>query len=112
MQSLERASGGSADVQKVEPGQYYYIATHSWSLTAAETRTGKNLDAMVEHLDEEWIPANRSDVWLRRGGYTGKYTWLIGSDAVVKAEGDGGLFEPVKQTEERGPCGDWGERQG
>jgi len=110
VQSLQQASAGVADVQ-VGPGQYYYINSHSWDLGAAETRTGKPLDAMTENVSETWIPANRSDVWMHRGGYTGKYTWLVGSDALVKAEGDGGLFEPAKQTTQTGACGDWGGRQ-
>jgi hypothetical protein len=110
VQSLQLASNVVGDVQ-VGPGQYYYIGSHSWALGAAQTRAGHHLDAMVENTDEEWIPANRSDVWLKRGGYTGHHTWLIGSDEIVKAEGDGGLFEPVGQREQRGACGDWGGRQ-
>jgi len=110
VQSLEQASSVVGDVQ-VGLGQYYYLGSHSWSLSAAQTRNGHTLDAMVENSSERWIPANRSDVWLKRGGYTGHYTWLIGSDEIVKAEGDGGLFEPVGTTDERGPCGDWGGRQ-
>jgi hypothetical protein len=110
VQSLQQASTVVGDVQ-VGPGQYYYTATHDWDLGAAQTRTGKHLDAMLENVREVWIPANRSDEWLRRSGYTGRHTWIVGSDDLVKAEGDGGLFEPAKITEERGACGDWNGRQ-
>jgi hypothetical protein len=110
VQSLQQASTVVGDVH-VGPGQYYYTARHDWDLGAAQTRTGKHLDAMVENVDEVWIPANRSDEWLQRSGHTGRHTWIVGSDELVKAEGDGGLFEPAKLTEARGRCGDWGGRQ-
>jgi hypothetical protein len=110
VQSLQQASAVAGDVH-VGPGQYYYIGYHAWSLGAAQTRTGKPLDAMVEDTYEKWIPAKRSDVWMLRSGYTGRHTWLIGSDELVRTDGDGGLFEPVKQTTQTGPCGDWGGRQ-
>ncbi|MEV6612188.1 CU044_5270 family protein [Kutzneria sp. NPDC051319] len=110
VQSLEQASTVVGDVH-VGSGQYYYTASHDWSLGAAQTRTGKHLDAMEENVNEEWIPANRADDWLRRSGYTGRHTWIVGSDELVKAEGDGGLFESTKVSEQRGACGDWGGRQ-
>jgi hypothetical protein len=110
VQRLEQASGGSADVT-VGPGQYFYSSSHSWSLNAVQTKSGKYLDILQENISDLWIPADRSDVWLARSQDTGRHTWVVGDDEAARAEGDGALLQPGKPTERSGPCGDWGGRQ-
>ncbi|WP_127508942.1 CU044_5270 family protein [Actinoplanes solisilvae] len=105
---LDRAadSATSASAQTA-PGQYFRTTSHAWSLGAAETRTGKPLSQLQETVTETWVPHERGRDWVKVSTVTGQTKWLVGSDDLVKREGDGGLLTPAARTREVGPCGDF-----
>ncbi|MGZ3146109.1 CU044_5270 family protein [Lentzea chajnantorensis] len=106
-ETLRRAAAATTAHTAPSEGQYRYVAKHSWDLGSATTRTGKPLSALIHTLVEVWVPADRTGEWLERRSTLGS-RWLVGSDELVAAEGDGGLFAgnpPVQ--ERRGPCGDY-----
>ncbi|MET9224483.1 CU044_5270 family protein [Lentzea sp. NPDC003310] len=106
-ETLRRAAAATTGQTAPAAGQYQYVATHSWDLGSAKTRTDKPLSVLFHTLDEVWIPADRSGEWLNRRAALDRQ-WLVGSDELVRTDGDGGLFagdQPLK--ERRGPCGDY-----
>lgn len=82
----------------LEPGQYRYIATHSWYMNS-----GTDYAVLVEQLHEKWIPRDWRDEWLLRREPTGNLTWVYGSaeDATMDP------LDVYPRDEFRGPCGDY-----
>jgi hypothetical protein len=108
-ETLRRAAAATTGRTRPSANQYQYVATHSWDLGSATTRTGKPLSVLFHNLDEVWIPADRSAEWLERRATLDRQ-WLVGSEELAKTEGDGGLFaEDSSMKERRGPCGDYPE---
>ncbi|WP_394619672.1 CU044_5270 family protein [Lentzea sp. JNUCC 0626] len=106
-ETLRQAAAATTAQPGPSTGQYRYIATHSWDLGGANTRTGKPLSVLFHNLQEKWIPADRTGEWLERRAVL-DHRWVVGSEELAKAEGDGGLFASSKAMEEmRGLCGDY-----
>lgn len=89
----------------VGQGQYFYSKQDLWSYVKGKTDTGKPLEAVQETITEAWFPANPADQYLIRIDHTGNHRWLAGSDALVQAEGGGGILAPAGVEERRGTCG-------
>ncbi|GLY50628.1 CU044_5270 family protein [Lentzea sp. NBRC 102530] len=106
-ETLRRAAAATTAQPGPSTGQYRYVARHSWDLGSARTRTGKPLSALFHNLQEVWIPADRTGEWLERRAVL-DHRWVVGSEELVEAEGDGGLFSGSNPMPElRGPCGDY-----
>ncbi len=82
----------------LEPGQYRYIATHSWYMNS-----GTDYAVLVEQLHEQWIPREWRDEWLLRREPTGNLDWVLGTaeDAVMDP------LQVYPRDEFRGRCGDY-----
>lgn len=106
--NLDLAATGRGDPVP-RSGQYLLVDGRAWSLSSATTATGKPLSALVETLSQVWIPADRSQVWVKRSGETGARSWVVGSEELARAEGDGGMLDPraFGVREQRGACGDF-----
>jgi hypothetical protein len=102
---------GAAD-QPVGPGQFRYVATHSWTLAMADGAEG-NVAVLQEQLHEIWVPADQRQEWLHRRHQTGSYQVIIGTEAQARAaglvpgEGPAGSGNPYAEGEWRAPCGDF-----
>ncbi len=106
--ALQRAATSVTDDAPPGPGQYQYVAEHSWDVSSGDTGTGKPLTALQHTVRQTWIPVERSREWLRRQQALDA-KWLVGSDELVAAEGAvAGMLDPIGLLkEERGPCGDF-----
>jgi hypothetical protein len=95
----------------VAPGQYRYLAAHSWNLAtiALAGKDGNTADAglsyLQEQLSETWIPADPDQEWLLRTGDTDNRKWLVGSEAKAKEEGI--ELPPGRHEEMRAPRGEF-----
>lgn len=108
---LERAaviSEGEPDLVP-GPGEYLFVWIRDSSLGSATTRTGKPLTAVIDTSRQVWIPADRRQEWLKRSESASPERWLVGSAALAREEGDGGLLDlkASAPSEVRAPCGDF-----
>jgi hypothetical protein len=110
--SLELAARGASKSpdEPLADGEYRYLASHSWALASAKTRTGKPLGALTHDLWQQWIPKQRSGEWLRRES-TLDWRWVLGDEELARTEGDDGLLGSLKRDSKdyRGLCGDFPE---
>ncbi|MFC5291063.1 CU044_5270 family protein [Actinokineospora guangxiensis] len=103
---------GTPDAPLAE-GQYRYLARQAWDMSFATTATDKPLAVLIHSARETWVPADRAEEWLRRDTTHG-WTWMVGDEALARAEGDNGLLGSLRRTsaDQRGACGDFPDDNG
>ena len=90
----------------IEPGQYRYVATRAWSTWTMMTTNTDSRSALVEHLEEQWVPQDWHAEWLQLIGPTGNTEWLPNATEAERALGVSP--EALGPTVElRAPCGDY-----
>lgn len=90
----------------VRPGQYRLIRTYTWEGGSTTTDDGRNLAWKEEHLYQTWVPADWTKTWMQRIVYTGRRTWVSGTDADAKKLGLSYIPRGVDVTRAR--CGGFG----
>ncbi len=107
---LDQAANGTQDVQ-VGPGQYRYSITHNWTLRRSSF-DGPKVIGEFEDVSEMWKPANIADEWMLKAGSTGRHTFVVGDEALLKTVGGSdklfpGEFPPKGPVGERAWCGEF-----
>ncbi|MDQ7804817.1 CU044_5270 family protein [Amycolatopsis sp. A133] len=107
VQVLTRAADltvGAAD-QPVGPGQFRYVAEHTWVQRGVQTGDGTGYTYLWEQEVDRWIPADEHDVWqeTRKILSTGKF--LGGS--VPQAQAPEPEITKTDQGQWQGRCGDF-----
>ncbi|WP_208630525.1 CU044_5270 family protein [Amycolatopsis kentuckyensis] len=107
VQVLTRAADltvGAAD-QLVGPGQFRYVAEHTWVRRGVQTGDGTGYTYLWEQEVDRWIPADEHDVWqeTRKILSTGKF--LGGS--VPQSQAPEPEITKTDQGRWQGPCGDF-----
>lgn len=97
------ASNITATDPPLGPGQYRYIALHTWNLYAVniEDRSG----TLYEHRAETWVPHDQNQEWLRRDTRIG----LVDYED-PEAAASAGLWPdylPTFDPEHQARCGDY-----
>jgi hypothetical protein len=93
------------------PGQYRYLATHTWGLSTSQLAdadgnlSDMGLSYLSEVVSELWVPADPTQECLQRQGQTGKYKWVVGDDE--KARAAGVELPKPESSDLRIPCGDF-----
>ncbi|MGW5746102.1 CU044_5270 family protein [Amycolatopsis sp. NPDC003861] len=107
VQVLTRAADltvGATD-QPVGPGQFRYVAEHTWVQRGVQTGDGTGYTYLWEQEIDRWIPANENDVWqeTRKILHTGKF--LGGS--VPQSQAPEPELTATDQGQWQGRCGDF-----
>jgi hypothetical protein len=80
---LELAAAQTTDATDpvLGPGQYRYIETRSWGLTAGTDDDGHVIGALAEYRTQYWMPADLRQDGLAVSGQTGEHQWVVGTEA-------------------------------
>ncbi|MFI7675229.1 CU044_5270 family protein [Actinophytocola sp. NPDC049390] len=92
--------------EPLAPGEYRYVATHAWWLSAVVAED-EQYAFLTEQLVEVWVPADDSQEWLDRSRETGAYKWVSGDEEAAKEAGL--LPRPGKPVSGSRPLCDGGE---
>ena len=84
-------------------GQFRLIRVSSWEGGSTTTEDGKDLAWNEEHVYQTWVPANWADPWLQRLEYTGRRSWMVGTEAEARKLGV--TFIPRGVDVKRARCG-------
>lgn len=89
----------------VGPGQYLYVEEHNWRGGSAghPDNPSENFSYQDESFTEVWIPADRTQEWLRRTRTTGQRKWIVGNPETARAEQPKNVV-----SEQRARCGGFG----
>lgn len=77
--------------QPIAPGQYRYVAWHSWELSTTMLIVPGDLDTPIRFLEETtnetWVPADDPASCTERQTRSGDYRWLAGDEEQAKRAG-------------------------
>ncbi|MFB9689823.1 CU044_5270 family protein [Amycolatopsis plumensis] len=107
VQVLTRAADltvGAAD-QPVGPGQFRYVAEHTWVQRGVQTGDRTGYTYLWEQEVDRWIPADERDVWQETRRILGTGKFLGGS--VPQAQAPEPEITATDQGQWQGPCGDF-----
>jgi hypothetical protein len=91
------------------PGQFRYVASHSWNLSTVVSADGPGADSheathyLMEDLRELWVPADPKQECTLRSTITGNHKWVAGD----KSKGAETLTP--SSSESTIPCGDFAD---
>ncbi|WP_206785841.1 CU044_5270 family protein [Amycolatopsis sp. MtRt-6] len=106
-QVLARAADltvGAAD-QPVGPGQFRYVAEHTWVQRGVQTGDGTGYTYLWEQQVDRWIPADEHDVWQETRKILGTGRFLGGS--VPQSQAPEPEITNTDQGQWQGRCGDF-----